>query len=131
MCASVGNREFKMPTTNNGYEIRLNACFRIALTEADKIYISPEHTFHRSNLGYSVKTTFLCCKRIKNIAQKLTTQRRRLESRLLNSLVTITRQLWIGTDVFQVVVLGYLSLSPAVSFSLQNIFCLLSQILLK
>jgi hypothetical protein len=41
--------------------VRLRACFRIAWTEADKIYISPEHTFHRSNLGYSVKITFLCC----------------------------------------------------------------------
>jgi hypothetical protein len=40
----------------------LKACFRITLTEADKIYISPEHTFHRSDLGYSVKITFLCCK---------------------------------------------------------------------
>ena len=56
------SREFKMPTTNNGYGIRLKACFRIALTKADKIYISPEHTFHRSDLGYSVKITFLCCK---------------------------------------------------------------------
>ena len=56
------NREFKMPTTNNGYGVRLKACFRIALTEADKIYISPEHTFHRSDLGYSVKITFLCCR---------------------------------------------------------------------
>ena len=56
-------REFKMPTTNNGYGVRLKACFHIALTEADKIYISPEHTFHRGDLGYSVlKITFLCCK---------------------------------------------------------------------
>jgi hypothetical protein len=38
----------------------LKACFRIALTEADKIYIFPEHTCHRSDLGYSVKITFLC-----------------------------------------------------------------------
>ena len=35
-------REFKMPTTNNGYRVRLKACFRIALTEADNIYISPD-----------------------------------------------------------------------------------------
>jgi hypothetical protein len=34
----------------------LKACFRIALTEADKIYISPEHNFHRCDLGYSVKS---------------------------------------------------------------------------
>jgi hypothetical protein len=45
-----------MPTTNNGYGIRLKACFRIALTKADNIYISPEHSFHRSDLGYSVTT---------------------------------------------------------------------------
>ena len=56
-------REFKIPTTNNGYGIRLTeACFRIALTKADNIYIFPEHSFHRSDLGYSVKITFLCCK---------------------------------------------------------------------
>jgi hypothetical protein len=35
-----------------------------------QIYISPQHTFHRSDLVYSVKITFLCCK----------TQRCRLES---------------------------------------------------
>ena len=47
--------EFKMLTTNKGYGIRLKACFRIALTEADKLYISPEHTFDHSDLGYSLK----------------------------------------------------------------------------
>jgi hypothetical protein len=52
-----------MPTTNNGYGIRLKACLiRIDLSEADKIYISPEHAFHRGDLGYNVKITFLCCK---------------------------------------------------------------------
>jgi hypothetical protein len=61
-CCEYRIREFKIPTTNNGYGVRLKACFRIALTEADKIYISPEHTFYRSDLGYSVKITFLCCK---------------------------------------------------------------------
>ena len=59
---AYNNREFKMPTTNNGYGVRLKACFRVALTKADKIYISHEHTFHRSDLGYSVKIAFLCCK---------------------------------------------------------------------
>jgi hypothetical protein len=35
-------RDFKMPTTKTGTElVWLKACFHIALTEADKIYISP------------------------------------------------------------------------------------------
>ena len=61
MVFALDNSEFKMPITSNGCGIRLKACFRIALTEADKIYISPEHTFHCSDLGYSVKIIFLCC----------------------------------------------------------------------
>jgi hypothetical protein len=54
-----------MPTTNNGCGERLKACFRIGLTDADKIYMSPELTFHRSDLGYSVKND-------ENIKMKLT-----------------------------------------------------------
>jgi hypothetical protein len=90
VCASVGS-EYGTEYANTVESLFFH--FSIALTDADNIYISAEHTFHRRRATldtvYSVKITFLCCKtesRFKNIAPKLTKQRCRLESLFIKKL---------------------------------------------
>jgi hypothetical protein len=71
----------KMPTTNNGYGWKLVFAL-LNITEANKMYTSPEHTFHRSDLAPWLQRKnhiLVLSNRIKNIAPKLTTQRCRLE----------------------------------------------------
>jgi hypothetical protein len=80
--APILSREFKMPITNNGIWSTVESWFLHCCNWGrPQIYISPQHTFHRSDLVYSVKITFLYCK----------TQRCRLESIFYEEMMKIKR----------------------------------------